>query len=424
MSFKNFFSGKAQGIALFLFLAIQNINSMILIPMDNAQSDHLKAYGVIYKGLEKGLKAYWLLNYRGGSFAVENSKELELTAAKMGVSFEVLNNSDFASILLVIKENNMEKVVLEKSPKIAVYTPPGKLPWDDAVTLALTYAEIPYEAIYDDKMLTEGLEKYDWLHLHHEDFTGQYSKFYRAYRNAPWFQKQRALQEDLRTKLGFDNVPALKKAVAMKIRDYVSNGGFLFAMCSGVNTLEITLAALGTDIVETPFDGDGVDPDYKSKLDFSQTFAFESFDVQTSAIASYFGNIDYNLVNTPMKREVDDFILFPFSAKLDPVPAMLTQNHTNRVNGFYGLLTTFNRPVLKKSTVILGDTPETPSVRYIHGVKGKGQFAFLGGHDPEDKAHLVGDKHTMLELHKHSPGYRLILNNVLFPAAEKKEKKT
>lgn len=424
MKFTPSFIRKARVLALFFFLLLKNSYSMILVPMDQVQKDHLKAYGALYKGLEKGLKAYWLLNYRGGSFAVEDSRDFEVLAASMGVSIEKLDNHSFASLLLVIKENNMEKVVLEKAPKIAVYTPPGNLPWDDAVTLALTYAEIPYEKIYDEKMLTEGLKKYDWLHLHHEDFTGQYSKFYKSYRFAPWFKKQRSLQEELRNKLGFESVPELKKAVAMKIRDYVSEGGFLFAMCSGVNTLEIALAALGTDIVETPFDGDPVDPDFESKLDYSQTFAFENFKIETSAMASHFGNIDYNLVNTGMKIDVSDFVLFPFSAKLDPVPTMLTQCHEKRIKGFYGLLTSFNRDVLKKSAVILGDTPETNSVRYIHGIKGKGQFSFLGGHDPEDKAHLVGDSHTMLELHKNSPGYRLILNNVLFPAAEKKEKKT
>ncbi|MGD9201555.1 MAG: asparagine synthetase B [Chitinispirillia bacterium] len=392
--------------------------------MDETQFDHLKAYGIVYKALKNGVKSYWLLNYQGGSFVLEDSKDVELLSRKVGVTIQTISNGQFAGIMTIIENNNMEKVTLEKAPEIAVYTPPGKLPWDDAVTLALTYAEIPYDEIYDKEVVTGKLKNYEWLHLHHEDFTGQYSKFYNSFRFAPWYQRQKMELEKLSKSLGFSKVTECKKAVALAIKNYVGNGGFLFAMCSATNTLDITLASLGTDIVEEPFDGDGIDPLYKSKLDYSQCFAFENFTIQTSADASYFGNIDVNLVNTPMRKDAMDFKLFEFSAKLDPVPTMLTQNHTTSVKGYFGLLTSFNKHVIKKSNIILGFIPGTDRVKYIHGVKGKGQFAFLGGHDPEDYAHLVGDTHTMLELHRNSPGYRLILNNVLFPAAEKKEKKT
>jgi hypothetical protein len=397
---------------------------MHLIPMDGAQTDHLKAYGVVYNALKSGVKAFWLLNYRGGSFAIDDSKDVELRARKSGVAIEYISNADYANILIVIEKNNMEKVTLEKAPDIAVYTPPGKLPWDDAVTLALTYADIPYDKVYDKEVLTGQLSNYDWLHLHHEDFTAQYSKFYRSFRNASWYKRQKMELEKLSKSLGFSNVPECKKAVALAIKQYVEKGGFLFAMCSATNTLDIALASLGTDIVESPFDGDGVDPAYKAKLDFSNCFAFENFTIQTRAMESYFGNIDVNMVNTIYKKDALDFQLFSFSAKLDPKPTMLTQNHTSTVKGYFGLCTSFNKGVIKKSTIILGFIPGTKRVKYLHGVRGKGMFAFLSGHDPEDYAHLVGDRHTLLELHKNSPGYRLILNNVLFPAAEKKEKKT
>lgn len=413
---------------LLLLLVVLGIfypgHAMLFIPMDNSQTDHLKAYGVVYSALQKGVKASWLLNYRGGSFALDNSREIELIARKEGVLIQTISNSDFAAILNTIEDNNMEKVTLEKSPKIAIYTPLNKLPWDDAVTLALTYAGIPYDKIYDEEVLGGKLDDYDWLHLHHEDFTGQYSKFYRSFRNAPWYQKQKMKLEELAKSMGFSKVTDLKKAVALTIRRYVEGGGFLFAMCSATNTIDIALAASGTDIVQSPFDGDGVDPAYRQKLDYSQCFAFENFEVETSAMSAYFGNIDVNKVNTPQRKEAMDFELFPFSAKLDPVPTMLTQCHTQTVKGFFGLLTSFNKKVIKESVIQLAMVPGTDRVKYLHGVKGKGMFAFLGGHDPEDYSHAVGDQPTMLELHKNSPGYRLILNNVLFPAAEKKEKKT
>jgi len=430
---RNTSSGKeARGFALLLYLLsvllfsgmMQPSSAMFLIPMDGAQTDHLKAYGVVYNALTEGVRAFWLLNYRGGSFALDDSKEVELTARKFGVAIRHISNADFAEILSVIENNNMEKVTLEKAPEIAVYTPPGNLPWDDAVTLALTYAEIPYDKIYDKEVVTGKLADYDWLHLHHEDFTAQYSKFYRSFRHAAWYQRQKMELEKLAKSLGFKTVPDCKKAVSLAIKQYVEKGGFLFAMCSATNTLDIALASLGTDIVEAPFDGDGIDPNYRAKLDYSNCFAFENFTIRTGAMESYFGNIAVKLVNTPFRKPAMDFDLFSFSAKLDPVPTMLTQCHTATVNGYFGLCTSYNKDVMKKSAVVLGFVPGTKRVKYLHGIKGKGQFAFLGGHDPEDYAHLVGDRHTMLELHKNSPGYRLILNNVLFPAAEKKEKKT
>jgi len=315
-------------------------------------------------------------------------------------------------------------VTLEKSPTIAVYTPKEKLPWDDAVTLALSYAEIEYDKIYDAEVLTGKLKDYDWLHLHHEDFTGQYSKFYRSFSQTVWYQRQKIDLEKHARQLGFSKVSECKKAVAFAIRQYVENGGFLFAMCSATNTLDIALASIGVDIVDRVFDGDGVDPNYQSKLNYEKCFAFENFTVETNALSSYFGSIDVVKVNTPERTPAMDFELFPFSAKLDPVPTMLNQNHSSLIKGFYGLTTSYNKNVIKESVIVLGSVPGTNRVRYLHGVAGKGMFAFLGGHDPEDYSHAVGDPPTTLDLHKNSPGYRLILNNVLFPAAEKKEKKT
>lgn len=412
-------------VSIVLFCMVGSLSAMFLVPMDGVQTDHLKAYGVVYHALKEGVRSYWLLNYRGGSFAIGDSKKVELRARKYGVAIEHISKADFAKILTVIENNNMEKVTLEKAPDIAVYIPPSTPPWDDAVVIALKYADIPYDTIYDKEVLAGRLTDYDWLHLHHEDFTGQYSKFYHAFRHAQWYKRQKMQLEKLAKSLGFSKVPECKKAVALAIRQYVEKGGFLFAMCSATNTLDIALASLGTDIVEQPFDGDGVDPQYRDKLDFANCFAFENFTIETSAMASYFGNIDFNMVNyPPMRKPALDFQLFSFSAKLDRVPTMLTQNHISTVKGYFGLCTSYNKDVIKKSVTILGFIPGTKRVKYLHSVRGEGMFAFLSGHDPEDYAHHVGDRHTLLELHKNSPGYRLILNNVLFPAAEKKEKKT
>jgi hypothetical protein len=400
------------------------LQAMLFIPMDKSQTDHLKAYGVVFRGLKTGVKAYWLLNYRGGSFAIDDDKAIELDARREGVEIQVISRVDYAGILDIIENSNMEKVTLEKAPKIAVYTPKTKLPWDDAVTMALTYANIPYDKVYDTDVVGGKLADYDWLHLHHEDFTGQYSKFYSSFRNAPWYQHQKMEMEETAKSLGFKKVSDLKKAVALTIHQFVGRGGFLFAMCCAPNTLDIALAGLGTDIVEPVYDGDGVDPQYRQKLDFNNCFAFENFTIETNAMAPYFDNIDVNRVNTPGRIQAMDFDLFPFSAKLDPVPCMLNQNHVSTIKGFFGIATSFNKAVTKKSDIVLGSVPGVGMINYLHGVCGKGMFAFLGGHDPEDYSHAVGDKPTLLELHKNSPGYRLILNNVLFPAAEKKEKKT
>ncbi|HFB67770.1 MAG TPA: asparagine synthetase B [Calditrichae bacterium] len=398
----------------------------VLIPMDFSQTDHLKAYGIAYWSLEKGVNVEWLLNYRGGSFLVRQFPGLEQECRIRGVAFEAIGAAKVNEIYATIENENMERILLEKAPKIAVYTPPNKQPWDDAVTLVLTYADVPYDKIYDEEVLAGKLQEYDWLHLHHEDFTGQYGKFYAVYRNAPWYIEEVRTNEALAHKLGFKSVSDLKKAVAWKIREYVKNGGFLFAMCSATDALDIALAAQGVDIVDVPFDGTPPDPHYQQKLDFSKTLAFQNFKLYTDPNLYEYSDIDIPPSFAPRVRdpESDFFQLFEFSAKYDPVPTMLTQNHVSVIKGFMGQTTMFNRQKLKPSIVVLGEVPGTDEVKYIHGNLGKGTFTFYGGHDPEDYTHAVGDPPTQLELHKNSPGYRLILNNILFPAAKKKKLKT
>ncbi|HID96426.1 MAG TPA: asparagine synthetase B [Candidatus Latescibacteria bacterium] len=398
----------------------------ILVNMDYAQADHLKAYGLAYWALEKGINVEWLLNFRGGSFLMEYSVPLVEEARVRGVSFEVIGQAKVSEIHNRIEEENMEAIVLEKAPKIAVYIPPSQEAWDDAVRLALDYAEIPYEILWDREVLEGRLAEYDWLHLHHEDFTGQYGKFYASYRNAPWYIQMQKVNEQMASELGFTKVSELKKAVARRIYEYVKRGGFLFAMCSAPETLDIALAAAGVDIVPPLFDGDPVDSDYQSRLDFSRTFAFENFHLEINPLIYAFSDID----TTPESlkgikgAEADSFTLFEFSAKYDPVPTMLTQNHTPAIKGFLGQTTGFRKELIKKSVVILGEVKGTDEVKYIHGNLGKGTFTFYGGHDPEDYMHLVGDPPTDLTLHKNSPGYRLILNNILFPAAKKEKMRT
>ncbi len=416
-----------QSLALIVFLIGMPLRAQyILVPMDFSQSDHLKAYGIAYWSLEKGVNVEWLLNYRGGSFLIRQFPGLEQECRIRGVSFEPVGAAQVNQIYATIEEENMERVLLEKAPKIAVYTPPNKQPWDDAVTLVLTYADVPYDKIYDEEVLAGKLQEYDWLHLHHEDFTGQYGKFYAVYRNAPWYIEEVRTNEALARKLGFKSVSNLKKAVAWKIREYVENGGFLFAMCSATDALDIALAAQGVDIVDVPFDGTPPDPDYQKKLDFSKTMAFQNFKLYTDPNLYEYSDIDIPPSFAPRVRdpESDFFQLFEFSAKYDPVPTMLTQNHVSVIKGFMGQTTMFNRQKLKPSIVVLGEVPGTDEVKYIHGNLGKGTFTFYGGHDPEDYTHAVGDPPTQLELHKNSPGYRLILNNILFPAAKKKKLKT
>ena len=398
----------------------------LLIPMDLAQTDHLKAYGVAYGALQRGINVEWLLNYRGGSFLTEYHPEIENECLIRGVYSEKAGNTEVNRIYATIEQENMERILLEKAPKIAVYTPPNTQPWDDAVTLALAYSEIEYDKVYDTEVLAEKLLEYDWLHLHHEDFTGQFGKFYGSFRNAPWYIRDVQINENLARELGFRTVPQAKGAVAWEIKKYVLQGGFLFAMCSATDALDIALSAEDVDIVDIPFDGTPPDPNYKSKLDYSQTLAFEDFSLYTDPNIYEFSDIDVPPSFAPRLRgpENDYFSLFEFSAKYDPVPTMLTQNHVGIVKGFMGQTTMFHRSKIKPSVIIMGEIEGTDEVKYIHGNAGKGTFTFYGGHDPEDYTHAVGDPPTQLELHKNSPGYRLILNNILFPAARKKKLKT
>jgi len=411
---------------LLSFLPLQIFAAAVFIPMDNTQTDHLKAYGVVYKALEKGYKAQWLLNYKGGSFLIDYSPDVANQCLLMGVKYEKIGAGQIADIYRTIDVENMDRVELEKAPSIAVYAPPSKQPWDDAVMLALNYAEIKYDVIWDNDVLSGALENYDWLHCHHEDFTGQYGKFYAAFHNQLWYQADVKANEDMAKKLGFNKVSQMKLAVAKTIYDYVRRGGFLFSMCSAPETIDIALAADGVDIVPSQFDGDPVDPDAQQKLDYSKTFAFENFKIVTDPYLYRHSNIDTypdRLVRFPTEAD-DYFYLFDFSAKLDPVPTMLTQDHVRKIKGFMGQTTGFRKSLLKKFVTILGEPDNYDEVRYIHGNLGRGTFTFLSGHDPEDYRHMVHDPPTDLSLHKNSPGYRLILNNVLFPAAKRKKRKT
>ena len=396
-----------------------------LIPMDNTQRNHLKAYGITYWILQNDFEAQWLLNYRGGSFLIEYNERIKQECDIRGVSYEIIPDARVNAILSQVshEDENMDIVKLEKAPRIAVYSPKDKLPWDDAVTLALTYAEIPYDVIYDEEIIRGELSKYDWLHLHHEDFTGQYGKFYASYRNAPWYIDQVKNAEAQAQAFGFQKVSQLKLHVAKTIKAYIENGGYLFAMCSGTDTFDIALAAEGTDICDVMFDGDPADPQAQNKLDFSKTLAFENFMLITNPFEYEFSDID--VTNTRKAQESEDFFtIFEFSAKWDPVPTMLCQNHTSVIRGFMGQSTAFRKSLIKPAVVIMGENSAHNEARYIHGSHGKGTWTFYGGHDPEDFRHYVGDPATNLDNHKNSPGYRLILNNVLFPAAKKKPQKT
>ena len=413
-------------LLMFLLLSLPALASYILIPMDaESQKEHLKAYGITYWTLERQVKVKWLLNYRGGSFLLPDSEDIRKECQIRGVSFELMSDSAAEGILDLISSpsQNMEAVVLEKAPKIAVYSPKGNQPWDDAVTMVLTYAEIPYTVVYDEEVLTDQLIMYDWLHLHHEDFTGQYGKFYRAYRAAPWYIKNKQEAEQLAASLGYSKVSESKRDVALKIRDYVVGGGFMFAMCSATDSFDIALAAEGVDICETMFDGDPSEPGYQSKIDYSKTFAFTNFTLERNPMVYEFSSIDMTRKRRIVK-ETDYFSLRDYSAKWDPIPCMLVQNHTALVKGFMGQTTSFERVEVKPTVMVLGECKLNGEARYIHGIKGKGFFTFYGGHDPEDYQHRVGDAKTELALHPNSPGYRLILNNVLFPAAKKKKQKT
>jgi len=400
--------------------------SFIYVPMsyDN-QKNHLKAYGIVYFGLEAGLKSKWLLNYDGGAFLIENNKIIENECKIRGVSYQVISDAKSQLILQQIASpsSNQEAITLEKAPKIAVYSPKDKMPWDDAVTMVLTYAEIPFDVVYDQEVLEDKLLLYEWLHLHHEDFTGQYGRFYGAFRAAPWYLAGKKRAEKQAVELGFSKVSQAKLAVSKKIRDYVIGGGFMFAMCSATDSFDIALSAEGVDIAEAMFDGDASEPNYQAKINFNKTFAFKNFQLIRNPTTYEFSTIDMTR-KRKIPKTSDYFSLVEFSAKWDPIPTMLTQNHTTLVKGFMGQTTSFDRNTIKSNVLVLGENKTNSEARYIHGTKGKGMFTFYGGHDPEDYTHRVGDPKTELDLHPTSPGYRLILNNVLFPAAKKKKQKT
>ena len=412
-------------ILLLLVVTQLNAQSKLLINMDLNQTNHLKAYGVTFNELELGATADWLLNYRGGSFMLNYSDELALKCRLRGVSFETLSNTEVVDIYSFVQseDQNMEVVRLEKAPKVAVFVPDGFLPWDDAVTLALDYAEVKYDKIWNDEILKGNLKKYDWLHLFHEDFTGQYGKFYASFRGAQWYIQQQALYEKEAAKLGFKKVSEMEKAVVLTIKKFVADGGFLFAMCSATDSYDVTLAGMNVDFVDKMYDGDAPDSDVQSKLNFDNTLAFTDFKIELNPMVYEYSNIDIQPMEIGNQNN-DYFTLFDYSAKYDPVPTMLTQNHVNVVRGFMGQTTMFRKELIKKSIYILAERAGTNQVKYIHGKFGRGTFTFYAGHDPEDYQHAVGDPPTELELHKNSPGYRLILNNILFPAAKKKKQKT
>ncbi len=399
--------------------------SKILIYMDLKQTDHLRAYGITFHALQAGIKADWLLNYRGGSFMIDYSDKIANECRIEGVAFDNISASQAAQIYSEVQseDNNMDVERLEKAPKIAVYVPPGFSPWDDAVTIALEYAKVPYDKVWNDEILQGDLSKYDWLHLHHEDFTGQYGKFYASFSNAQWYIDQQMMYEKDAKKNGFKKVSNMMKAVAQTIKNFVGNGGFLFAMCSATDSYDIALAAHNVDICAEMYDGDAADPDAQEKLDFSNTLAFTNFKLEMNPYVYEYSDIDVQ-PNEIGNFQNDYFTLFQFSAKYDPVPTMLTQDHVNVIRGFMGQTTMFHKEDIKPSVIILAQREGTDQIKYIHGNYGRGTFTFYGGHDPEDYQHAVGDPPTDLSLYKNSPGYRLILNNILFPAAKKKKQKT
>lgn len=412
---------------LLLFVSsAQSIGQYIFIPMDSEQTNHLKAYGVVFNSLLDGKSSKWLLNYKGGSFLLTWNEKTELDCKVKGVYYSLLSENKAITIIDQVESQNSNTAVvsLEKAPKIAVYTPKQNLPWDDAVTLALTYAEVPYTKIWDVEVLAGELNKYDWLHLHHEDFTGQYGKFWSSYKNHPWYIKQVQEMEALAYELGFNKVSEEKRAVATTIKEYVGKGGFLFAMCSGTDTFDIALASQGVDIAPEPFDGDPMNPNAQAKLDFTKSLAFHNFTLVSDPYEYEHADIDVPVQIRSVSEELDFFTLFEFSAKWDPVPTMLTQNHVSSIKGFYGQTTAYQKDKIKPSVVILAESPGREQVKYIHGNFGKGTFTFYAGHDPEDYTHRVNDPPTDLDLYPNSPGYRLILNNILFPAAKKKKRKT
>lgn len=413
---------------MFLFLLVCRVASAnyIFIPMDNKQANHLKAYGISYWILKNDSEVDWLLNYRGGSFMCKYQPAIQNELVVRGVSFEIISDAQANAIITEIASPavNYDLMKLEKYPRIAVYSPKSKQPWDDAVTLVLTYAEIPYDIIFDTEVMRGDLPKYDWLHLHHEDFTGQYGKFYGSYANMPWYIEAQKEAEELARENGFHKVSQLKLAVSKRIKEFVAGGGFLFAMCSATDSFDIALAAEGVDICERMYDGDPADPRAQEKLDYEKTLAFTDFRISRDPYQYEFSDIDNNAPERGLRQDNDYFNIFEFSAKWDPIPTMLTQNHTRVIKGFYGQTTGFKKHLVKPDIVIMGENREIKEAKYLHGVLGKGFYTFYGGHDPEDYQHTVGEDPTDLTLHPNSPGYRLILNNILFPAAKKKKQKT
>ena len=413
-------------ILSFFFLLVQSSWALyLLVPMDLEQKNHLKAYGIAYWTLEQGIEVKWLLNYRGGSFLIPYYPEIENECLVRGVSVDKIADVQSSSILADIArpEVNQDAISMQKAPKIAVYSPPNKQPWDDAVTMVLAYAEIPYDIIYDEEILTDKLKDYDWLHLHHEDFTGQFGKFFRSYQHMPWYQQEVNTNKELATRLGFSKVSEMKRAVTKTIQQYIVRGGFLFAMCAATDTYDIAMAADGVDICESMYDGDPADPQMNEKLDYDKALAFKDFKVVKDPFQYEFSDIDVSTTRKVLPAQ-DFFTLFDFSAKWDPVPTMLTQNHQRIIKGFMGQTTAFRDQLIKSNVLVMGENKAAGEARYIHGELGKGFWTFYGGHDPEDYRHLVGDPPTDLNLHPNSPGYRLILNNILFPAAKKKKQKT
>ena len=415
-------------LVLFCFLSISTIirANYIFIPMDTKQTDHLKAYGIAYWVLKRDTEVDWLLNYRGGSFMCKYHPQVQNELVVRGVSYDIISDAEANKILIEIASPalNYDIMKLEKYPKIAVYSPKSKQPWDDAVTLVLTYAEIPYDVVFDDEVMSGDLAKYDWLHLHHEDFTGQYGKFYGNFGNMPWYLEQQKEAEDMARKWGLPKVSQLKLAVAKHIKEFVASGGFLFAMCSATDSFDIAVAAEGTDICERMYDGDPADPQAQSKLNFDNTLAFTNFLLVRDPYQYEFSDIDNNAPERGLRQDNDYFNVFEFSAKWDPIPTMLTQNHTKVIKGFYGQTTGFKKHLIKSDVVIMGENKEINEAKYLHGVFGKGFWTYYGGHDPEDYQHTVYEEATDLNLHPNSPGFRLILNNILFPAAKKKKQKT
>lgn len=422
-----FHSNHRKGILTGLLLLLIQVTqaAFVLIPMDEKQSNHLKAYGITFWALEQGVEVKWLLNYRGGSFLIQQQQALSNELLVRGVSYETLADGQANNLLTDISREdvNQDAVSMQKAPRIAVYSPPNKQPWDDAVTLVLKYAEIKFDVIYDEEILEGKLKDYDWLHLHHEDFTGQFGKFFQAYQHVPWYQEEVRINRELAQKLGFLKVSEMKKVITRDIHRYIENGGFLFAMCAATDTYDITQAAQGVDICESMYDGDAADPEMNQKLNFNNSLAFQNFTINRNPYEYNFSDIDVSLTRR-VPREQDYFTLFQFSAKWDPVPTMLCQNHENVIKGFMGQTTAYKRDLVKPKVLVMGENKAANEARYIHGETGKGFWTFYGGHDPEDFQHFVGDPATDLNLHPNSPGYRLILNNVLFPAAKKKKQKT